>query len=212
MQGVYQLSEPRGEPTDNGSSVRDAKATDPLLNLDHVCIVPRMNTKLLGATAYLRLFGLAKIPVLFFVSPSVVEWSDDRLVVKIPLGWRTKNHLGSMYFAVLAAGADLAAGFLAMSMIRKRGEKISLIFKSVKAEFLKRAEGDVFFTCEDGVLVTDLVEKAIETGERVELDVPVVATVPSKLGNEPVARFTMTLSLKKKVEKKDEEKSVPSPA
>jgi len=28
--------------------------------------------------------------------------------------------------------------------------------------------------------------------------VPVIATVPSKLGDEPVARFELTLSLKKK--------------
>lgn len=160
------------------------------------------NPKLLMGTLYLRYFGLRKIPMLFFVRPSVVEWTPEKVVFKIPLARRTKNHLGSMYFAVLAAGADLAAGFLAMEAIRKSGEKISLIFKSVQADFLKRAEGDVHFTCEDGVLVTDLVQKAIETGERVELAVPVVATCPDKLGAEPVARFTMVLSLKKKEDKK----------
>src|SRR5207253_3130264 len=113
-----------------------------------------------------------------------------------------RNHLGSMYFAVLAAGADLAAGFLAMEAIRRSREPVALIFKNVQAEFLKRAEGDVHFTCDEGILVTDLVQKALETGERVELPVPVIATVPSKHGDEPVARFTLTLSLKRKDKEK----------
>jgi acyl-coenzyme A thioesterase PaaI-like protein len=154
--------------------------------------------KLLAATLYLRYFGLRKVPLLFYVKPEVEEWTDERVVFRIPLRRRTKNHLGSMYFAVLAAGADLAAGFIAMAAIRKSGQPIQLIFKNMQADFLKRAEGDVFFTCDEGVLVADLVTKAMETGERVELPVPVVATVPSLSGQEPVARFTLTLSLKKK--------------
>jgi len=156
------------------------------------------NPKTALGTLYLRYFGLRKIPLLFFVRPSVVEWTPERMTFKIPLSRRSKNHLGSMYFAVLAAGADLAAGFLAMEAIRQSGEPIALIFKNVTADFLKRAEGDVYFTCEEGILVTDLVQKAIETGDRVEMPVPVTATVPDKLGDEPVARFTLTLSLKRK--------------
>lgn len=159
------------------------------------------NPKALMATLYLRYFGFRKIPLLFFVRPSVVTMEPDRIVLKIPLMRRTKNHLGSMYFAVLAAGADLACGFLAMQAIRERGEPVSLIFKNLSADFLKRAEGPVYFTCSEGVIIRDLVEKAIETGERCELPIEVIATVPSKLGDEPVARFTLTLSLKKKSKK-----------
>ena len=40
--------------------------------------------------------------------------------------------------------------------------------------------------------------KAIETGERVNLPVPVTATVPSVFGDEPVAEFVITLSVKEK--------------
>ncbi len=161
------------------------------------------NPETLLATLYIRYFGLRKVPMLFFVAPSVVERTPERTVIKIPLRRRTKNHLGSMYFGVLAAGADLAAGFVAMEAIRKSGEPVSLIFKDMKAEFLKRAEGDTHFVCEEGVLVRDLVTKAIETGERVEMPVPIVAICPKKLGDEPVARFVLTLSLKRKDSRKD---------
>ena len=154
--------------------------------------------KILLGTLFLRYFGLVKVPMLFYIRPRLMEWTADRVVFKLPLNRRTKNHLGSMYFGALAAGADLAAGFAAVAAIRESGEPISFVFKDVKGEFLKRAEGDAHFTCDDVGMVTDLVEKARETGERVELVVPVVVTVPSKLGDEPVARFALTLSLKRK--------------
>ena len=68
----------------------------------------------------------------------------------------------------------------------------------MRAEFLKRAEGDVHFTNEDGPAVMQLIERALASGERENATVHVVATVPKKLGDEPVARFEMTLSIKRK--------------
>ncbi len=153
-------------------------------------------------TFILRAFGFLQVPLLFSVDPEVVEISNERCVVRIPLKRRTKNHLNSMYFGALSIGADCAGGLMAMRFIRgqdnPKKESISLIFKDFHADFLKRAEGDVFFTCEDGLAIRELVKKALGTGERQNLPVQVVATVPSQLGNEPVARFTLTLSLKKK--------------
>ena len=74
----------------------------------------------------------------------------------------------------------------------------ALIFKDVSARFHKRAEADVLFACEDGEAVGDLVRRAIESGEREELPVRIVATVPEKLGSEPIAEFVLTLSLKRR--------------
>lgn len=150
-------------------------------------------------TVLLRSFGLLKIPMLFFISPSVVELSDEKCVVKVPLSRRTRNHLRSMYFGALAAGADCAGGLIAMRLIQTEGEgKVSLIFKDFHADFLKRAEGDVHFTCTQGSEIQALVRKTIESGERENLAVQVTATVPSKMGEDPVARFTLTLSLKRR--------------
>ncbi len=102
-----------------------------------------------------------------------------------------------MYFGVLAAGADLAGGLIAMKLIKEGGDDINLVFKDFNAQFLKRAEGDTVFTCEEGRDVGALVRRARESGERVDMPVHVVARVPSK-GPEDVARFTLTLSLKKR--------------
>jgi hypothetical protein len=78
---------------------------------------------------------------------------------------------------------------------------VNLVFQDFQAKFLKRPEGDVHFICEEGAACSALVDKALETGERVSIPVKVVAKVPSLLGDENVAEFILTLSLKKKREK-----------
>ena len=142
-------------------------------------------------------FGLMRIPLIFFCRPKVVSISDTKLEVKIKLNRRTKNHLNSMYFGVLSVGADVTGGFLAMKLIRNNQTRISLVFKDFHADFLKRAEGDVHFICEDGLAIKNLVEVAEQTGERQNLPLHITATVPS-ISNESVAEFILTLSLKKK--------------
>jgi acyl-coenzyme A thioesterase PaaI-like protein len=155
-------------------------------------------------TAKLRLFGLLKVPVLFFVSPSVRELSDSRCIIRIPLNRRTRNHLNSMYFGVLACGADAAGGLLAMHHIEKQAPgQVSLIFKDFQANFLKRAEGDTDFRCDDGQVLAEAVRKAIQTGERQNSPLKIIATTPRQSGAEAVAEFTLTISLKYRADKRE---------
>ncbi len=152
---------------------------------------------LLVQTAFVRLLGL-RIPALLFFGPRVLELDEEGCAVEIPLTFRSKNHVGSMYFGALCAGADLAAGLNAFDLIRRRHPRVALIFKDVKAEFLKRADGDVVFRCRDGRAVAKAVADTDASGERVTIPVEVIATVPAKYGEEPVARFALGLSLKRR--------------
>lgn len=104
-----------------------------------------MDLRILKETWKLRAFGALKIPLVFFCSPRIVEITDDVVEVMIPLTYRTKNHLGSMYFGALAVGADVSGGLLAMNRIVAKGNLVNLIFKDFRAEFLKRPEADVHF-------------------------------------------------------------------
>jgi acyl-coenzyme A thioesterase PaaI-like protein len=150
---------------------------------------------LLKETALVRLFGL-RIPLILFVGPRVMELDEEGCVVKIPLGWRTSNHVGSMHIGVMAAGADLAAGLNVFRAARGLGTLVP-IFKDARMEFLKRADGDVLFRCGEGAKVKEAALRAMATGERVTLPVEVVATVPDLHGDEAVARFTLGLSMKR---------------
>jgi len=46
--------------------------------------------------------------------------------------------------------------------------------------------------------VKHLIEEAVKTGERVNMPLKITATVPELSGDEPVAEFVLTLSLKDK--------------
>ena len=156
-----------------------------------------MLSPLQKANFYLNMFGFFKVPLIWLCRPKLLALDDSHVEVKIPLKRRTKNHLNSMYFGVLAVGADVAGGFLAMSKSQQQGEKISLAFKEVSGQFLKRPEGDVHFICRDGSLVNDMLAETMKTGERVNQPVTIIATCPSLHGDEPMAEFILTLSIKK---------------
>ncbi|PMH46485.1 DUF4442 domain-containing protein [Vibrio sp. 10N.286.49.B3] len=149
------------------------------------------------ANMYLNMFGFFKVPLIWLCRPKLICLDEKSVEVKIPLKRRTKNHLNSMYFGVLAVGADVAGGFLAMDKADKQGERVSLAFKALDANFLKRPEGDVHFICHDGPLIDQMLEETMSTGERVNQAVKIVATCPSLHGDEPMAEFLLTLSLKK---------------
>ena len=156
-----------------------------------------MLTNLQKANLYLTMFGMFKVPLIWLCRPKLLALDDQHVELKIPLKRRTKNHLNSMYFGVLAVGADVAGGFLAMSKSQQQGEKISLAFKEVTGNFLKRPEGDVHFTCNDGELINTMLAETISTGARVNQPVTIIATCPSLHGDEPMAELQLTLSIKK---------------
>ncbi len=157
-----------------------------------------LNRRLLKETMGVRAWAFKNVFLLYFVKPSILQIDEQRCVVRIPLNWRTRNHLRSMYFGALCIGADVAGGLIAFHLMRKLQAQVSFVFKDMKAEFLKRPEADVHFTCEDGPVIQELMHRTIETGERQEATVHVVATAPEKLGDEPVAKFELTLSLKRR--------------
>ena len=150
-------------------------------------------------TLAVRLWALRNVFLLYFVKPSILAVNDERCEIRIPLNWRTRRHdIGAMYLGTLCMGADVASGLIAFHLMRTRRLRVSFIFKDLRAEFLKRAEDDVHFACEDGPNIVALVERAMAGGGREETTVNVVARVPKKLGDEPVAKFELTLSLKRR--------------
>lgn len=152
----------------------------------------------LSPTWSLRLFAWRSIPMIALIRPTVLEAGPVRCRVRVPLVRLTRNHLGGMYFGALCIGADLAGGLLVMNMIRARRSRVAFLFKDLHADFLKRAEGDVVFCCDDGGKLAALLDRAEASGEREQDTVLVTATVPDKIGPEPVAVFRLTISMKRR--------------
>lgn len=147
-------------------------------------------------TFLLRSFGFFQVPLIFAVRPSVVCLDEDKSILKIAYRRKIKNHLGSVYFGALTIAAECAGGIAVMKEIETSGKKISLIFKDFHAEFLKRAEADTYFTCYEIDDIKALVARVAKSTQRHELKFNVIATCPEKLGDEPVAKFAVTVSLK----------------
>jgi acyl-coenzyme A thioesterase PaaI-like protein len=147
-------------------------------------------------TLKLRLFSLVRIPLIAFIGPVVEELDAAHCVMRVPLGWKTKNHLGSMFFGTLTTGADTCFGLLYMKLMEDMPLRGAPLIKNFEASFLKRVEGDAWFHCPDGAKLRALFERSASTGERSEDWIEVTATVPSKFGNDPAALFRLLVSIK----------------
>lgn len=142
------------------------------------------------------LFTMFKIPMIRYARPCIVNIDDSQSHIIIPLSFRTKNHIRSMYFGALSVGADLCIGLLARHHIDKIDKTRVLLFKDFKINFLKTAKSDVHFICREGDLVKKLVEDLIRTNERQNQTIHGIATTPKISGDTVVAEFSLTLSVK----------------
>jgi len=140
----------------------------------------------------LFLFGMFKIPVIGFVRPRVTNLTEHSLSVVIPLRRRTRNHVNSMYLGVMTVGADLACGLLAYEKVKRLGLKTAPVFKTMSANYIKRAEDRVVFRCDAGEIIDQMISAAQKSGERVTKNV----TVEAWCRDEMVATFDMGLSFK----------------
>lgn len=150
---------------------------------------------------FLFFFAWTKIPLIGFCSARIIESNEQRTVVKIPLNWRTRNHLKVMYFGALSVGADICVGMVAINKIRASRAPIDLLFKDFKINFLKRAEGDVHFICDDGLIISEQIAQAKTSEERINRTIKGYAVVPSINSTDKVAEFELTLSVKRRVKK-----------
>lgn len=155
-----------------------------------------MNLELLKYNIFIRSFAFIKIPLLSSVKPKLIELTDEKTVLRLPLNRHNKNHLGVMYFGALCMGAEAAVGLKAAFAIHKKKKRVDFLFKDFKSDFKKRAEGDVHFICDEGRAVEALVDKCLVSGERETQTFRAYAVVPSIDPNEVVAEFSISLSMK----------------
>jgi len=152
-------------------------------------------------TVMLRAFGFFQVPLIFAVRPSIICLDDNQCVIKVAFRRTVKNHLRSIYFGALAIAAECAGGVAVMKEIKDSNERISLVFKDFHADFLKRVESDAYFTCSDIPAIKSFVDTVKNSTERKEMTFDVIATCPDKFGEEPVASFKVTVSLKRSIKK-----------
>ncbi|MCL6265472.1 DUF4442 domain-containing protein [Flagellimonas myxillae] len=90
---------------------------------------------------------------------------EQKAVTTVKHRWFNQNPFKSMFWAVQGMAAELSTGAMVISQIQKSGKKISMLVANNKATFTKKATGKITFTCEDGHLIGEAIEKTIATGQ-----------------------------------------------
>ena len=144
-------------------------------------------------------FLLAKLPAAFLCRVRVKQISDKSCAVRIREGWINKNPFNSIYFAAQSMAAELSTGVLVMKEVQKSGHSISMLVTNCKMNFVKKAKGEIVFTCDQGeeVAAAVLAASKSEDGQIIQLF--------SKGKNEQgdvVSEMTFEWSLKTKNTKK----------
>jgi hypothetical protein len=140
-----------------------------------------------------RMFLLYKIPAAYIAGVKVESVTSETARVSVKKKWLNQNPFRSIYFAVLSMAAEMSTGILCMAALYKRNPPVSMLITKIEGSFIKKAVGKVVFTCNDGMLANNAVEKAIATGEGTTV---VCHSVGVNEEGELVAEFYCTWSFK----------------
>ncbi len=131
-----------------------------------ICITFIKNSKSMNSEVKkINLFLLYKLPSAFFCGVRVKEIDETTCVVTVKHRWINQNPFNSLYFAVQAMAAELSTGALVMKHIKKSEKNISMLVANNKSNFSKKATGQIAFTCNDGHLINEAIQKTIATRE-----------------------------------------------
>ena len=140
-------------------------------------------------------FLFFKLPSAFLTGVRVKSISNDKAIVKVTYRWINQNPFKSMFWAVQGMASELSTGILVMKEIEDSGKRISMLVTNMNGTFTKKATGKIHFECNDGQLIRETIQKAINTGEGQTV------TVTSEGFNEEgisVSKFEYEWSLKVK--------------
>lgn len=115
----------------------------------------------------LNLYLLKNLPSAYFCGVRVYAIANDYCTVRVKHKWFNQNPFKSMYFAVQNMGAELTTGVLVMKAIKESNKKVSMLVLNQKSQFTKKATGIITFKCEEGLMIQEKVNEALQTKEGV---------------------------------------------
>lgn len=138
-------------------------------------------------------FYLAKLPALSFYGISVLKLDASSCEINLPFTWRTQNPFQSIYFGAQTSAAELSTGALLLRAISGQ-PALSMLVVGMEGQFSKKAKADLRFTCPDGPVVAQAVERAL-AGEAQEFVLRSVGRLPDGV---EASSFQFRWALKRK--------------
>lgn len=145
----------------------------------------------------MRLFLFWKLPAAWFMGIGVRSCDGEQAVVSLPYGWRAQNPFRSTYFAAQCAAGELSTGLLCLTHLQEQ-PPVSMLVTRVEAEFFKKADAMLLFTCTAGQEVEDLIQRVVLSGEAETLTMIAAGLLPD---GQLAARIMITWSFKLKKRK-----------
>lgn len=112
-----------------------------------------------------RMFLLSRLPNAFFAGLRIKDLDETVCRVSVPYKWFTKNPFRSTYFACLSMAAEMSTGALCLVHLHGRRPPVSMLVVKTEAEYFKKAAGKTIFTCEEGLMIKETIERAVERAE-----------------------------------------------
>ena len=106
-----------------------------------------------------------KLPSAYFSGVRVKSISDNEAIATVKHQWINQNPFKSLYWATQGMASELSTGILLMKQIAESGKSISILVTNQKGTFTKKATGRINFSCKDGKLIKDAIERTLATGE-----------------------------------------------
>lgn len=141
------------------------------------------------------LYLLWKLPSAWLAGVRVKQLSADSCITVVPFRWLSQNPFRSTYFACLGMAAEMSTGLPAIMYTQASATRVSMLVTGMEAQFVKKAVGKTYFTCDEGAAIKAAVEQAVATGEGVTLTVN--STGKSQDGT-VIATFAISWSFKAK--------------
>ena len=140
-------------------------------------------------------FLLFKLPAAFFTGVRVTSISETNSVVCVRYRWVNQNPFKSIFWAVQGMASELSTGILVMKSISDSGKRVSMLVTNMNAVFTKKAVGKIRFECNDGALIKEAIQRAVDTGDGQTV---LVTSVGINEEGESVSKFEFEWSLKVK--------------
>ena len=117
------------------------------------------------STSKINTFTFFKLPSAWWCGVRLKYLDKNKAVATVTHRWVNQNPFRSMFWAVQGMAAELTTGAMVSTQIRDTGKRISMLVQNNNANFSKKATGKITFTCEDGHLIAEALERTIATGE-----------------------------------------------
>lgn len=140
-------------------------------------------------------FLFFKLPSAYWCGVRLMVLDEEKAIAKVRYKWFNTNPFKSMYFAVQSMAAELSTGALIAKKTMEHKDSFAMLVVDHSGSFTKKATGKILFTCNDGKLVDDAMEKAIQTNEPQKVTMKSIG-IDEK--GDQVSSYVFTWSIKKR--------------